>query len=183
MSTYQEPVERRVVEEPQERQVIDTPPVASTRVATAEPVATEVRAADTRAHFSLSQVVHGLTGLFLLIIGAIAMARAGFTAPLNDPVVQVLGIDHTAILGIIEASAGVLLLIAALSPSIRGLGGLVGIALLVGGIMLLSSSQFQSDLHTESSLGWMAIIVGAIALIGALLPTHFTRRQHVVDAR
>jgi hypothetical protein len=60
----------------------------------------------------------------------------------------------------------------------------VGVALLVGGIVIAAGSdELLSDLHTESSLGWVGIIVGAAALIGAFLPTHFVSRNTQVSVR
>jgi hypothetical protein len=53
-------------------------------------------------------------GIALGVVGAAAMTRAGLSSPLDEPVVQVAGADHTAILGMIELGAGLLLLWAGL---------------------------------------------------------------------
>ena len=90
-----------------------------------------------------------------------------------------LGIDVTTLIGLVEIGAGLLLLLAALTPAGRAFGGVIGVLLLVGGIVIAAGSdELLSDLHTESGLGWVAIIVGAVAMIAAFFPAHYRLAQH-----
>jgi hypothetical protein len=164
MTEHEVPVERVVVE----------PPVESGY--------TEHR---TWSRFSLGQALHAAGGVFLVIFGAIAAGRAGFGDGLGERTTEVLSITLTTALALVAIGAGLVLLLAALTPAGRGTGGVMGVLLLVGGIILAAGSdELLSDLHTESALGWVGIIVGAVAVIAALLPSHVvSRRTDVVDYR
>jgi hypothetical protein len=132
--------------------------------------------------FSAGQFIHGACGLFLVIFGAVAVGRAGFDE-IGTTTTDVLGITVTAAIGAVAVIVGLLLMFAALSPAGRGFGGFLGVLLLVGGIVIAAGSDgLLSDLHTESSLGWIGIIVGALAMIGAFLPAHFVARDTSVRA-
>jgi len=110
--------------------------------------------------------------------------KAGFGGSIGEQTTEVLGIATTTLIGLVEIAAGVLLMIAALSPANRGFGGAIGVLLLVGGIVIAAGSdQLLSDMHTESALGWIGIVVGAVALIGAFLPTQIVSRRTAVDVR
>ena len=154
-----------------------------------QPVQTEVIETEhvvrhTRGVFSGSQLVHGLCGLFLVVLGAVTVGKAGFGGSIGEQTTEVLGITSTTLIGLVEIAAGVLLMLAALSPTSRGFGGAMGVLLLVGGIVIAAGSEeLLADLHTESALGWVGIIVGALALIGAFLPAHIVSRRTAVDVR
>jgi hypothetical protein len=125
-----------------------------------------------------AQVVSAIGGVVLLAFGIFAIARAGLSSPLSDPQVQVLGLQHTAAIGLVELAVGAVLVLCALSPAARALSALIGIALVVAGIVILAGSdQLISDLHTERSLGWLGIIVGGAVLLSALV---VPRRRTVV---
>jgi hypothetical protein len=135
------------------------------------------------ARFSASQVVHGICGLILVIIGAVTIGRAGFGDGIGTHTTEVLGMTTTTLIGLIELFAGLLLLCAALSPEGRGFGGAMGVLLLIGGIIVAAGSdEMLNDLHTEAGLGWLAIVIGAAAMLAAVLPTFlFDRRSTAVD--
>ena len=83
---------------------------------------------------------------------------------------QVLGLQHTAAIGLVELAVGAVLILCALSPAARALSALIGIALVVVGIVLLAGSdQLLSDLHTEAALGWLGVIVGGAVLLSTLV--------------
>ena len=139
----------------------------------------------TWGRFSVGQALHAAAGVFLVIFGAIGAGRAGFGDHLGERTTEVLGITLTTALSLGAIGAGLVLLLAALTPAGRGTGGVMGVLLLVGGIIVAAgSNELLSDLHTESALGWVGIIVGAVAVIAALLPSHFvSHRTEVVDYR
>ena len=154
------------------------PQVVQTEVLESEHVVRQTRGA-----FSASQVIHGLCGLALVVLGAVTVGKAGFDA-IGENTTEVLGITSTTLIGLVELAAGLLLLLAAISPSSRGFGGVIGVLLLVGGIVIAAGSdELLADMHTESSLGWVGIIIGALALIGAFLPAHLVSRRTAVDVR
>jgi hypothetical protein len=163
-------------------------PVATSPVVTRETVEPAVVQSDqvvrrTWASFSLSQVLHGICGAILLILGAIAIARGGFDSPVNDQMSKVAGIPMTTVLGLIVAAAGLLLVIAALTPAGRPFGGFVGVLLILGGIIVVGSNNIQADLHTNSSLGWVGIVLGVVSLLAAFLPEHASARRSYVAVR
>jgi hypothetical protein len=96
--------------------------------------------------------------------------------PLDDPVEPVLGWNHTAQLALIEIAAGVLMLLGSLRAGARWLGGLVGLAVIAGGILIVGrfgddiDQWIVDELGAERGFGWLAIGVGAVAVLGALIP-------------
>jgi hypothetical protein len=137
-----------------------------------EPVVVESGARRARRSFLVTpaQIVSAVGGVVLIAFGIFAVVRAGLSSPLSDPQVQVLGLQHTAAIGLVELAVGAVLVLCALSPATRALSALIGIALVVGGIVLLAGSdQLLSDLHTEAALGWVGVIVGGVVLLSALV--------------
>jgi hypothetical protein len=117
-----------------------------------------------------AQILSAIGGLVLIAFGVFAVVRAGLSSPLSDPQVQVLGLQHTAAIGLVELAVGAVLVLCALSPATRALSALIGIALVVAGIVLLAGSdQLLADLHTEAALGWLGVIVGGFVLLSALV--------------
>ena len=171
---------RYVVQQEPVQQVVQPAP----RVVQSEVIETEHVVRHTRGAFSGAQVIHALCGLALVVLGAVTVGKAGFGGPIGERTTEVLGITSTTLIGLVELAAGLLLLLAAISPAGRGFGGAIGVMLLVGGIVIaVGSDELLSDMHTESALGWIGIIVGALALIGAFLPSHVVSRRTAVDVR
>jgi hypothetical protein len=137
-----------------------------------EPVVVESGPRRARRSFFVTpaQIISAIGGLVLIAFGVFAVVRAGLDSPLSDPQVQVLGLQHTAAIGLVELAVGAVLVLCALSPATRALSALIGIALVVAGIVLLAGSdQLLADLHTESALGWLGVIVGGVVLLSALV--------------
>jgi hypothetical protein len=146
--------------------------VVRTVDADGEPVVVESTGRRVRRSFLItpSQVVSAIAGIVLVAFGIFAVVRAGLDSPLSDPQVQVLGLQHTAAIGLVELAVGAVLIMSALGPAARGLSALIGIALVVVGIVLLAGSeQLLADLHTESQLGWLGVITGSAVLLAALV--------------
>jgi len=133
------------------------------------PAVAEQRVATTGRAFAPDSFVVGLVGLALLVIGLIAMVRAGFDGPMDDPVVNVIGFTHTATLGVIEAAVGLLLLISAAMRS-RGGAMFFGLVLGVGGIVgAVQTDSFRRSLALESGLAWLAVAAAAVVVLVSLL--------------
>jgi hypothetical protein len=133
----------------------------------------------TRAAFSLAQLFHAVCGIALTAFGAVTMAKAGFDRPIGEQTAEVLRITQTTAIGIAEVSAGVLLILASLSPRGRIFGAFIGALVGVGGIVVLAASNaVLADLHTERALGWVLIVIGGLSLLAGFFPTHLVERTH-----
>ncbi len=133
----------------------------------------------TRTAFSLAQFFHAVCGIALTAFGAVTMAKAGFDRPIGEQTAEVLKITQTTAIGIAEVSAGVLLILAALSPRGRIFGGFIGALVGVGGIVVLAASNaVLADLHTERALGWVLLVIGGLSLLAAFFPTHVVETTH-----
>ena len=97
---------------------------------------TTSRSSYTRS-FALDAWVTSIAGLAITVIGLLAITRGGFDGSMDDPVVQVIGFNHTTLLGLIEATTGAALLISAASRS-RGatlfVSAVIGIAAFVAAV-------------------------------------------------
>lgn len=128
----------------------------------------------TRA-FSTGQLLSLITGAALIALGIVALVKTGVDTPLNEPVEPVLGWDHTPLLGIVEVVAGALLVVFSLRPGGRWIVGLVGVALVVGGLLVLAELDWTVDeLGAEQNFAWVPIVAGSVAVLGSLL----TPRRH-----
>ena len=128
--------------------------------------------------FSFGQLLTMLAGAALVVLGIVALIDTGVDTPLSDQQGEVLGWSHSALLGIVEIVAGALLLIFSLRPGGRWLVALVGLALVVGGVMILGELDWAVDnLNSEQSFAWVPIVAGLIALLASLLTPR--RRQRM----
>jgi len=128
--------------------------------------------------WSPASIAAVLVGAFLLVIGIVAMIRADVGNSFTAQTADVAGLPHTALLGVIEAAAGALLLLAGVSRS-RGTVMFVSAAMVIFGIVILMEHEsLQDDLGVESAHGWWAIGLGAgVLLIAVLAP--WTRTDHI----
>jgi len=183
------PVDPRRWDLPDDRSPDDEPTAVSPqRTATGEMPVTSGASTSEREvverGFSPGQILLALAGLASLAFGIVALARTGLARPLDEPVEPVLGWDHTAQLALIEIGVGVILLLCSLRAGLRWLGGLVGLAVLAGGILIVG--QFDGDvdqwiideLGAERGFGWLAMGLGAIAVLSALIP-RVRRTRHI----
>jgi hypothetical protein len=166
-----------VVEEPVVEEV-----VPARRVVATEPVAHERVATRSGSYYAPDSIIVGLIGLALLVIGLIAMVRAGLDAPLDDPVVDVLGFGHTATLGIIEAAFGAVLLICAAARTRSG-ATFFGLVMVVAGIVgAVQTDSFDESLGLESAWAWIIVAAGAVVVLASLLlPRMTTSRTRVEE--
>jgi len=128
--------------------------------------------------FSFGQLLTMLAGAALVVLGVFALIDTGVDTPLADQTGEVLGWSHSALLGIIEIVAGALLLVFSLRPGGRWIVAVVGLALIVGGVLILGELEWAVDnLRSEQSFAWVPIVAGAIALLASLLTPR--RRQRM----
>ncbi|HEY0519183.1 MAG TPA: hypothetical protein VGC84_06785 [Ilumatobacteraceae bacterium] len=156
------------------------PAVTTVPAATAAvPAATAaVRTSFTRS-FAPDAVVAALVGLFVLLVGLLAITRGGFDGPLSTPIVSVLGFTHTTLLGLIEIVIGTCLLISGAARS-RGaamfFATVLGIAAFVGAVQ---TSSFR-DLALESGFAWLLVIASLLVVFTALFVPRYARHSTVV---
>jgi hypothetical protein len=135
-----------------------------------------------QSRFAPASVVSGAVGLLLLLLGLIAIVRCGVRGAISEPVVELFGFNHTAVLGFIEVGLGLCLLMTAASAWRGGeifLGAVLGVGGFVGAVQ---ADSFESSLALEASMSWLAVIAGIlIVTASSLLPrygTHSTSVTH-----
>ena len=134
----------------------------------------EIEVVRTRS-FSVGQLLTMLIGAALVVLGVFALIETGIDTPLDEPIEQVMGYDHTPLLGIIEVGAGALLILFALRPGGRWFVAVLGLALVLGGLLVLAEIDWTVDkLGAESSYAWIPIVAGLAVLLSSLL----TPRRH-----
>jgi len=133
--------------------------------------------------YALDSVVVGIVGLVAMIVGLIAVARAGVDGSMSEPVVKVLGFTHTATLGAIEIGIGLCLLICAATTSKSGsvfFGLVLGVGAIVGAVQ---TDSFRHSLALESGFAWIAVVAAAVVVLASLLiprlATHRTRVEAI----
>lgn len=159
---------------------VTTAPVVE-RVVVQPPAVHETVATSYGRHYAVDSVIVGLVGLAFVLIGLIAVTRAGLDGSMQDPVVDVLGFTHTATLGIIEAGIGLCLLLCAATMS-RGGSVFFGLVLGVGGFVgAVQVDSFKSALALETGLAWLAVFAAIVVVAASLLiPRMVTRTDRVV---
>ena len=185
--------EPTVVDVPATGAVVPPPPVAG-QVLQAAPVveqpvveqyvapasAGQVRTAYA-SRFAPDSIIAGIAGLVVLVTGLIAIVRGGFDGPMSTPIVQVVGFNHTTTLGLIEIGLGLALLMSAATRSRSGevfFGAVLGIAGFVGAVQ---TESFKKTLALESSMAWLAVAIGAIVVLAALMLPRYARQSTVVN--
>lgn len=138
-----------------------------------------------RPAWSPAQLVAIVIGIIYLVLGGVALARAGLDfTPIRH--VQVAGLDHTALLGLIAFVFGLLVLgIGALPGADRS--GMIasGIVAIAGGlIVIIEPTAFHRTLGVHSGNGWLYFITGIVLLVaGMLSPVILSRRSTRFDDR
>jgi hypothetical protein len=130
--------------------------------------------------FAPDALVAAVVGLFVLLVGLLAITRGGFDGPIDEPVVSVLGFSHTTLLGLIEIIIGGCLLLSGATRSRSAalfFGSVLGIAAFVGAVQ---TSSFDDNLALESGFAWLLVIMAVAVVLAALLLPRYMRRSTVV---
>lgn len=145
----------------------ETSPQTVTRPATVAEETTVVRGRS----WSLASMAAIAVGGLLLVVGIVAMIRADAGDTWRAKIVQVAGLDHNALLGLIEAATGAVLIIAGAARA-RGMIIFVSAAMVVAGIIVVMEHEsLRDDVAVNDAHGWWAIGLGA----GLLLLAAFVR--------
>jgi hypothetical protein len=130
------------------------------------------RQVTTHRRFDPARTLTVLAGIVLIVIGAVAVARAGLSGPLDQPVVEVAGITHTALLGLIEVAIGLLTVLAGVS----GDRGTILFATIAFGVAALVAA-IEPDIGGGAlalERSWAVVLVigfATLAIVAALAPT------------
>ena len=170
-----------VVDVPVQREVlVPQAPVAPVAVAPVPVASGQVRRAYA-SRFAPDAVIASVVGLVILVVGLIAVVRAGFNGPMSLPVVSVVGFTHTTTLGLIEIAIGAALLISGATRSRSGeifFGAVLGIAGFVGAVQ---TKSFTKSLALESSMAWLCVLAAVVVVLAALLLPRYARNSTVIE--
>ena len=156
---------------------VDDGPVVPVGAATnvVEPVVAPVvaeRRVIAHRRFDPAATLMVVGGIALTVVGAVAAARAGFDGPLDEPIVQVAGVSHTALLGLIEIGVGLLTILAGLSRD-RGTMLFTSIAFGVAALVAAIEPGIGGG-ALAIERGWaVALVIGfaVMALVAAIAPS------------
>jgi hypothetical protein len=164
------------------------PPTAGTAYTVAPPTGgsridhiRDVGAGETyfRRAFMPAAALGAIVGIALMVIGGIALARAGTGGAFATPDVDVLGWAHNAPLAVAELAGGLLLLVASLS-GVRGFLLLIAALLTAGGIVFAIEPDAIDSFTIERSFAVVVAVVAAVVLVtAAMLPTVVRASRHV----
>ena len=143
---------------------------------------TETRVATSRFVFSPGQILAGILGLIVAVIGVMTVSRAGLDGSLNVPIVRVAGIDQSAVLGLAELVVGLLLILGSLSASAGDLIIFLGVVMVVGGVVIgAGGTTILRDLGVVHSTGWLIMVGGIIAVVAGSLG-RIVQTRHTVKS-
>jgi hypothetical protein len=141
-----------------------------------------------RRPWSPAQYVAGLIGLFMTVVGGVALARLLPTDALAGDTVTVVGMGFTVIMAVITVLLGLVFLGGAGRPSEARAGMIsIGVALLAFGIVIfIEPNALGGVLGVNETSGLVYAVVGIVAAVaGIASPTLVSRRsyeeRHVED--
>ena len=141
---------------------------------------TDTRVSSSRLVVSPGQVIAGVLGLVIAVIGIMAVARGGIDSSMNEPMVKTVGLDQSAMLGAAELGVGLLLILGALNYAARGLIVGIGVVMVLGGVFIgAAGTDILHDLGTVHGTGWVIMVGGIIAIVAANLGRVIQTRRSV----
>jgi len=141
---------------------------------------TDTRVSSSRLVVSPGQVIAGVLGLVMAVIGIIAIARGGIDSSMNEPMVKTVGLDQSAMLGAAELGLGLLLILGALNYAARGLIIGVGVVMVLGGVFIgAAGNDILHNLGTVQGTGWVIMVAGIIAIVAGSLGRMIRTRHSV----
>ncbi len=140
----------------------------------------DTRVATSRLVVSPGQVIAGVLGLVVAVIGIMAVSRGGIDGSMNVPMVRTAGVDQSAMLGAVELGVGLLLILGALSYAARSLIVAVGVVMVLGGVFVgAAGTIILRDLGTVHGTGWVIMVGGIIAIVAGSLGRMVRTRRSV----
>src|SRR4029077_6462846 len=115
----------------------------------------DTRVQENRVMRGPARIVGGIAGVILTVVGIVAVIDAGLDGSLNEPVVQVFGLDMSAAGGIGFLVVGLLLLLAAATYGGGAAVGFFGVILLLFGVFAVAiNDDVRADVGVGSEVGW-----------------------------
>lgn len=140
-----------------------------------------------RAPWSPSQIVVAIAGLLFIVIGGVALARAGVNfhaIPLTRT--QVAGLWFTNLSALLTLIAGVIMLVGAIDPgAAKATSWLFGVLLIAFGLIVAITPQsFANEWGYVAANGVFYVVTGVILVVAAALsPVFYSRRQVMSSER
>lgn len=138
---------------------------------------------DTRStRWDFGSVLAVGAGAVLAVIGAVALVRTGVDDTWYQPVDQVLGMNHTPLLGAVEIGVGVLLVLAGLAGA-RMLAALIAtVAAVAATVIAIEPNVADTEFAIEK--GWaIALAVAGFALAAVLVVSRERRHDRRTERR
>jgi hypothetical protein len=132
-----------------------------------------------RNPWSPAQYVAGLVGLFLTVLGGVALARLLPVSALTEETTTVVGMGFTVVMAVITLLLGIVFLVGAGRPAGARAGMIsLGVAMLAFGIVIfIEPNALGGALGVNETSGLVYAIVGLVAaLAGIASPTLVSRR-------
>jgi lysylphosphatidylglycerol synthetase-like protein (DUF2156 family) len=138
---------------------------------------------DTRStRWDVGSVLAVAAGTVLAVIGAVALVRTGVNETWYEPVEQVLGMDHTPLLGAVEVGVGVLLVLAGLAGA-RMFAALIAV-LAAAGATTVAIEPDVFDLELAMEQEWaIALAVAGFVLAAVLILSRERRHERRTERR
>ena len=132
---------------------------------------TVVRREVVRAPWSPAQIVALVIGAILTVLGGVALARTGLNFDPDAARTTVAGLEHTALLAVLELVTGLVLIGAASVPGApRETMRVVGVILLLLGIIIaIEPGGTHRALGTSTGHGWFWAVLGIVLLMSAMV--------------
>jgi lysylphosphatidylglycerol synthetase-like protein (DUF2156 family) len=121
-------------------------------------------------------------GIALIVFGVLALVRTGVNSTWYEPVEQVLGMDHTPLLGAVEIGAGVLLVLAGLTGA-RMFAALVAAAIGVAATIVAIEPDVANPEFAIERDWAIALAVGGFVLAFILVASRERRHGRRVERR
>ena len=138
---------------------------------------------DTRSpRWDIGSVLAVAAGAVLAVIGAVALVRTGVNETWYEPVEQVLGMDHTPLLGAVEVGVGVLLMLAGLAGA-RMFAALIAVLAAAGAtIVAIEPDVVDPELAMEQEWA-IALAVAGFVLAAVLIVSRERRHERRTERR
>lgn len=139
-----------------------------------------------RMPWSPAQVVALVIGAIFVLMGVIALVRAGLEFDrMFSPEVAVADLHHTPLLGLIEVAFGLFLVMAGALPggARDGMVFLGVVALGFGIVVIVEPDSMHRTLGVHAENGWVYLISGILVVLTAMLAPVFWARDSRAVAR